>query len=91
MEDILGNLDKYDGKDLTVAIKYNREERLEFGSWLRREKAPVAQIWLFGACSPDLSDWLLYGDLTKEPAHYRFRYPDLPEGSEVDLGALFPP
>ena len=90
LKDILGKLDKY-GKDLTVAIKYNRKERFEYGPWLRIENAPVVQIWLFGACSPDQSDWFLYGDLTKEPALYHFRYPDPPEGSEVDLGALFPP
>ena len=90
LKDILDKLDKY-GKDLIVAIKYNRKEHFELGPELRLENAPVAQIWLFGGCSPDQSDWFLYGDLTKEPALYPFRYPDPPEGSEVDLGALFPP
>ena len=76
MDDVLGKLGKYgDSKDLVVAISYNRQERFEFGPWLRIESAPVAQIWFFGGCSPDGNDWFLYGDLTKEPALHRFCYP----------------
>ena len=84
MEDIIGKLDKYpDSKDLTVAIHYNRQQRFEYGPWLRIKSAPVAQIWFFGGCSPDGNDWFLYGDLMKNPPLlYRFRYPGQDQDSE---------
>ena len=84
MEDIIGKLDQYsDSKDLTVAIHYNRQQRFEYGPWLRIKSAPVAQIWFFGGCSPDGNDWFLYGDLMKNPPlFYRFRYPGQDQDSE---------
>ena len=76
MEDVLGKLGKYgDPRGLIAAIHYNRQERFEYGPWLRKESASVAQIWFFGGCSPDGNDWFLYGDLTKEPAFHPFCYP----------------
>ena len=76
MENIIDKLKKYpDSNDLTVAIHYNRQERFEYGPWLRIESTPVAAVWFFGGCSPDGDDWFLYGDLMRDPQFYQFRYP----------------
>ena len=71
---LLSGLEKYrNSRDLVVAIHLNREMR-NFAEVLV-PKLAVAQVWLYGAISPDQSKWMLYGDLLDQPAYYELPYP----------------
>lgn len=65
LEAVWNSLGKYgDSDDLTVAIKINRNARLELGGFTAKD-LPVSEVWLYGASTPDQSRWLLLGESEK--------------------------
>lgn len=71
----LEKLGKYvDSRDLVVAIYLNRQFRLELDG-VRIPQIKVAELWLFGAVSPDASQFMLWGNMLKNPASYVYGYP----------------
>ena len=73
----LGKLWKYSSsQDLIVAFHLNRRFRLELAE-LVMPKTTVKEIWVFGAVTPDQSEFILWGDLLSNPMSYQFRYPGL--------------
>jgi len=61
-------------EDLVVALHVNRMCILEFAK-IQMPRLNVAEVWLYGAISPDQGRWFLYGSLLKEPEYYEFAYP----------------
>jgi hypothetical protein len=61
-------------EDLVVALHVNRKGKLEFAK-IQMPRLNVAEVWLYGAISPDQGRWFLYGNLLKEPEYYEFDYP----------------
>ena len=63
-----------DSRDLTVAIHLNRG--VEFDpSVIRVPALKIAALWVYGAISPDQSEWGLWGDFLDTPLGTRFAYP----------------
>jgi hypothetical protein len=63
LKDVISSLKKYaDSKDLVVAIKVNRNVRIEAKD-LEVESLPVAEVWLFGATEPREEQWSLFRKL----------------------------
>jgi hypothetical protein len=60
-----------DSKDLTVAIYLNRVTRFE-PTTIRIPAMNVAALWVFGAISPDKSQWGLWGDFLDKPGGTQF-------------------
>jgi hypothetical protein len=66
LDEIFEGLTRYrDSSDVTVAIFLNRRFTLEQISWPRLS---LGGLYLFGATSPDQSQWFLIGDLLSESA-----------------------
>lgn len=66
LDEIFEGLTRYrDSSDVTVAIFLNRRFRLEQFSWPRLN---FGGLYLYGATSPDQSEWFLLGDLLSEHA-----------------------
>ena len=66
---------KYSGGDVIVAYYLNRS-LLGF-DW-REVVVPeldVAELWFFGALSPDGNKWFISGDMLKNPQGFEFDYP----------------
>lgn len=60
VQDVLDSLKKYvTSSDLVVAIKLNRNERIEAND-INTEGLPVAEVWLFGATDPYEKTWGLF-------------------------------
>jgi len=71
----IDKLGKYvDSHDLVVAIYLNRQFHLELES-IRIPDLKIAELWLFGAISPNRSEFMLWGNMLKDPASYRYQYP----------------
>lgn len=71
----IAKLKKYtDSKNLVVAFYLNRQGHFEFPD-VRSLNLNIAELWMFGATSPDGRHWALYGDVLKEPRKYSFDYP----------------
>jgi hypothetical protein len=71
----LGKLGKYaDSQDLVVAVYLNREFRFELEA-VAIPQTNVAELWLFGAVSPGASQFMLWGNMLKDPASYAYQYP----------------
>ncbi|CAI2717399.1 hypothetical protein [Nitrospina watsonii] len=75
LNELIGNLRKYNSPQLTVAIYLNRTTRIKFEK-LECENLNLAEIWLFGSNTPDQTSWLLYGDLLTNPIPTEFVYPE---------------
>jgi hypothetical protein len=74
LDEIFEGLTRYrDSTDVTVAVFLNRRFRLEEISWPHLN---FGGLYLFGATSPDQSQWFLMGDLLSESAAITtFAYP----------------
>jgi hypothetical protein len=75
LEEILAGLGKYtDSRNTIVAVHLNRRISID----LRQIEIPslnIESLWLFGAVTPDLNQWGLWGDLLKGPIAARYAYP----------------
>jgi hypothetical protein len=72
----LDKLRKYvDSRDLIVAFYLNRQFRLELETLMIPE-LDIAELWLFGAVSPDASKFMLWGNMLRDPASYEYQYPE---------------
>lgn len=60
--------------DLVVAFYLNRQFRLDLND-TAIPKVNIAELWFFGAVSPDLSRFMLWGNLMKDPAAFEYQYP----------------
>jgi hypothetical protein len=71
----LRKLEKYRSPSQTVAAMHvNGRFRLDF----RQIEVPAlgfAEVWLYGAVDEAQEEWFVYGDLLREPALGRWRYP----------------
>lgn len=71
----LEKLAKYvDSCDLVVAIYLNRQFCLELEA-IRIPEIKVAELWFFGAGAPDASQFMLWGNMLKDPASFTYGYP----------------
>lgn len=71
----LEKLGKYvDSCDLVVAIYLNRQFHLEIEA-IRIPEIKVAELWFFGAVAPDASQFMLWGNMLKDPASFTYGYP----------------
>jgi hypothetical protein len=72
IQDVLDSLHKYaTSDDLVVAIKINRDVRLEADKIIT-DGLPVAEVWLFGATDPHEKTWGLFnksGDNIEQSVH----------------------
>jgi hypothetical protein len=66
---------KYTSSSHTVAAFHVNQSGLLDFSRIRKPDATFSEIWLYGALSPNQSQWFLFGDLLKEPKLYEFSYP----------------
>ena len=73
---LLEGLSRFTSSRTTVlAIKINR--RLEFDPpTIDPSSVAFRELWFFGATSPDLNSWFLYGDALRSPNHFNFKYPE---------------
>lgn len=72
---VIESLKKYtDSKDLTVVIHLNRRIRFESEKF-QCPPLNVGGLWMFGAATPDQSEWSLWGDFVGEVSGTRFSYP----------------
>ena len=75
LDEIISNLKKYtDSKNLVVAIHLNRQLRFE-PKELAIPSLNIAELWIFGAVSPDQNKWGLWGDFLQSPVGIQFEYP----------------
>lgn len=75
LEKVIQSLTKYvDSEDLTVAIHLNRQVHFD-PKTLVIPQLRIAALWIFGAISPDQSEWGLWGNFLEEPEGTRFAYP----------------
>jgi hypothetical protein len=75
IESELAKLSKYtDASDLVVALYVNRQVHLDFPVSVPA-KLSISELWLYGATSPDLKKWMLYGDILGVPTRYEYEYP----------------
>lgn len=73
LNQVLASLTKYvDSSELTVAVRIN--QRLEPNT-IVLPQANIAALWIFGAVTPDQSEWALWGNFLEQPAANTFRYP----------------
>lgn len=73
----LEKLEKYvDSHDLVVAIHLNRQFPLELEA-IKIPQIRVAELWFFGAVSPDALQFMLWGDMLKDTVSYSYGYPKL--------------
>jgi hypothetical protein len=72
----LSKIAKYvDSKDLVVAFYLNTQRRIEFAR-LKYPVGVVAELWFFGATTPDSQRWVLAGNMLTSPVYgYEFTYP----------------
>lgn len=76
LQDAINKLDKYaSSKDLVVAIFLNKRCKTDFSD-LTIPNLNIAELWIFGAISPDQSKWFIYGDMLKTPQYAEFDYPN---------------
>lgn len=76
LKEIIDSLKKYgDSKDLTVAIRLNRQEHFD-PQTVVVPPLHIAALWVFGSISPDQSEWGLWGNFLEKPEGSRFSYPD---------------
>lgn len=72
VQDVLDSLIKYGtSSDLVVAIKLNRDERIEADKVIT-DDLPVAEVWFFGAADPQEKSWILFnksGDNFEKSEH----------------------
>lgn len=75
LEAELAKLAKYaSSPELCVAFYLNRNLRLDLGQ-LRIPKLNIAELWLYGATTPDKSTWRLWGNLLASPVSVEYGYP----------------
>lgn len=65
-----------DSEDLCVALYINRLEKSLDVSRIDIAGLNIAELWLFGAASPDQSKWKIIGNLLDSPKTYEFTYPN---------------
>jgi len=71
----IAKLEKYtSSQDLVVVIYVNRNERLEVPKVIV-PKLNISQLWIMGACVPDLTKWFIAGDFLKKTSIFIFDYP----------------
>lgn len=67
-----------DAADLTVAIKLNQQGQFDPGALILPANLRIGGLWIFGALSPDQSEFYLWGDClgkSNAPFGTRFSYP----------------
>ncbi len=75
LETEIRKLSKYvDSEELTVALYLNRVGRFDLAG-LNVPRLRIGELWLYGATTPDQSQWMLYGDVLSDPRAYAFTYP----------------
>ncbi|MEM7768238.1 MAG: hypothetical protein AAF253_12235 [Pseudomonadota bacterium] len=68
LEKVFESLGRYaDTKDLVVAVKLGREMRFEAAETKIPDGLTLAEMWVFGAITPDQSKWAIWGDFMQGP------------------------
>ncbi|MBH1975926.1 MAG: hypothetical protein I8H95_06310 [Rhodocyclales bacterium] len=76
LKKIIDSLNKYgDSKELTVAIRLNRQVHFD-PQTVVVPQLRIAALWVFGSISEDQTEWGLWGDFLEKPEGSRFLYPD---------------
>lgn len=75
LESELAKLEKYaDAREVVVAMYVNRRVHLDFPI-TAPTNLRISELWLYGALSPDLRKWMLYGNLLGQAQRYEYEYP----------------
>ena len=75
VEQLFTGLAKYvDSQELVVAIHINREFHFDPRA-IGIPSLPIAELWAFGASSPDQNNWVLWGDLLQSGEGTAHVYP----------------
>jgi hypothetical protein len=75
LQEEIEKLNKYrDSEDLVVAFRLNRQFDFELDK-LSLPTLNIAQLWLFGSISQDTTEYMLWGNLLKDPVLYRYYCP----------------
>ncbi|MFH7041746.1 hypothetical protein ABT392_05440 [Paucibacter sp. JuS9] len=75
LQDIISGLGQYtSSSELVVAIHLNRAISFD-PSALAIPPLQIAELWAFGATSPDQNTWALWGDLLRSPTASYHAYP----------------
>lgn len=74
LQDIISGLRQYSSSELVVAIHLNRA--ISFDPYaLAIPSLQIAELWAFGATSPDQNAWALWGDILRSPTVSYHAYP----------------
>lgn len=71
----LQKLSKYVGSEKTIAAFHLNQSGLVDFSNMKKPKTSISAIWLYGALTPNQSQWFLYGDVLKRPVLRETSYP----------------
>ncbi|MGE0271690.1 MAG: hypothetical protein AB7M05_15355 [Alphaproteobacteria bacterium] len=75
LQAVIDRLSKYPvSRDLTVAIKVNREGPFD-PTTITVPQLNIASLWVFGSASADQSKWFLCGNFLETPEISLFSYP----------------
>jgi hypothetical protein len=76
LSDLIASLRKYPARTNSVlAVKLSQQPKIDLIS-LRTRDAPFQEVYLFWQSKMDPVEYILYGDLKREPEAFEFAYPD---------------